>query len=101
MSEYDILLTPTRVAEQWYEVPKIVSCGVNKQQVKTWEDVTECVQQFGYTKLTNGTLLTKRIKENTLITFTKEGKVFVNQAYLCDLDYNKMVLFMLLLENKL
>ena len=65
MSEYDILLTPTRVAEQWYEVPKIVSCGVNKQQVKTWEDVTECVQQFGYTKLTNGTLLTKRIKENT------------------------------------
>ena len=53
------------------------------------------------TKLTNGTLLTKRIKENTLITFTKEGKVFVNEAYLCDLDYNKMVLFMLLLENKL
>ena len=69
MSEYDILLTPTRVAEQWYEVPKIVSCGVNKQQVKTWEDVTECVQQFGYTKLTNGTLLTKRIKENTFYIY--------------------------------
>ena len=101
MSEYSILLKPTRLNEEWYEMPKINTCGKDRESVKTWDDVTKCAIDFDYKELTQGTLLTKTIEKNTLISFTKEGKVFVNEAYLIDLDYNKMVLLMLLLENKI
>lgn len=101
MSEYDILLKPTKLSEEWHEVPRITTCGKDKEIVKTWEDVIKCGECFNYNPLTNGTLLSKRYGKNTLVTFTKEGKLFINEAHLKDLDFNKMVLFILFLENKL
>ena len=101
MSEYDILLKPTRIKEKWYEVPKIVTCGTNKEQVKTWEDFVKCAKELGYDLLSTGTLVSKRLEKNTLITFTKNNDVFVNEAHLINIDYNKMTLLILLFENKL
>ena len=31
MSEYDILLRPTRIKDRWCDVPRITTCGVDKE----------------------------------------------------------------------
>lgn len=99
MSEYDILLRPTKIDENWDEMPKITTCGKNKEQVKTWEDVVESAKDLGYTE--NGNIVFKSIENNGIIGFNKDGRVFINEGHITNLEYNKMVLFMLLLEKKI
>lgn len=107
MSEYDILLRPTAIKEQWFEVPGITTCGVNKQIVRTWEDVIECGKQFGYSCSSSQHILSKELdsEEKRFIHFRFDGEVFVEsneeEVFLTQLSFNKMVLFMLLLEGKL
>lgn len=101
MSEYDILLKPTRISEKWFEVPHITTCGVNKETVKTWEDVVACAKEFGYDYNVKDKFIFKQLEKDSTIYFTKNKGVFLHSIHFVDLEYNKMVLFMLLLENKL
>lgn len=101
MSEYNILLKPTRIDEKWYEVPRITTCGVNKEIVKTWIDVINCSIELGYETSDDNKRITKEFDENNSVSFVKEGHIFFNDIPIFTSDYNKMVLFMLLLENKL
>lgn len=104
MSEYNVLLKPTRIDEKWYEVPKFTACGVHKQIVNTWEEVVECGEDFGYETRGKG-LLTKKCNfhgDNQVeINFFSTGEILVGETKMACLDYNKMVFFMLLLEGKL
>lgn len=101
MSEYDILLKPTRLKEQWFEVPHITTCGKNKQIVKTWNDVIECAKDFEYTISTDSNIISKKTQNDVNIYLTQDKDIFVNNVFLTKLDYNKMILFILLIENKL
>ena len=108
MSEYDILLRPTAIKEQWFEVPKITTCGVDKEIVKNWDDVVKCAKSLGYKSIrsTEKDFVFKSINEFSNVILEEDGNVYVISStkfktQLMTLKYNKMVLFMLLLENKL
>lgn len=107
MSEYDILLRPTAIEEQWFEVPRITTCGIDKEIVRNWDDVVKCAKSLGYKsiKSTEKDFVFKSINETTSVVLEEDGTIHIVsekiKTQIMTLKYNKMVLFMLLLENKL
>jgi hypothetical protein len=101
MSEYDILLKPTKIKDRWCDVPRITTCGVNKEIVKTWKDVVDCAKELGYKCSPEDKFVYKRVGGPFLFTFTETYDFLINNNSIRKLEYNKMVLYMLLFENKL
>lgn len=107
MSKYDILLKPTAIEEQWFEVPRITTCGVDKEIVRNWDDVVKCAKGLGYKsiKSTEKDFVFKSINGTTNVVLEEDGTIYIvskkTKIQVMTLKYNKMVLFMLLLENKL
>lgn len=97
MTEYDILLFPTKIADKWYEVPRIQTCGIGKEPIRCWEDVVACAKDFNYEILSPECFA----KDTPLgyMLFHKDG-VAMN-GRMMKLDFSKMVLLMLFLEGRL
>lgn len=101
MSEYNILLKPTRIKDRWCDVPRITTCGVDKEIVRNWRDVVRCAEELGYKSSPENKFVYKRINRPFLFTFTESNDFLINNNPIFKLEYNKMVLYMLLFENKL
>lgn len=105
MSEYNILLKPTRLSEQWFEVPRISCCDKHGEVVKTWEQVIESAEDFGYKTSPLKTYIHKVINIETTLVIRKNGEISIlkpnDEVLICRTTFNNALLFILFMEGRL